>query len=87
MAMIRRLSTIKAAAAAAGYTKMGVMYCVEDPTCSDGIQTLIAPGGGQAAGVTNVYSSSFSITQPDFTANCLDAKQAGATFIYFAGGR
>ena len=32
-----------------------------------------------------VYSSSFSITQPDFTAQCLDAKQAGATFIYFAG--
>jgi branched-chain amino acid transport system substrate-binding protein len=76
--------TIKAAAAK-GYTKMGVMYCVEDPTCSDGIQSLIAPGGGAQAGVTNVYSSSFSITQPDFTANCLDAKQDGATFIYFAG--
>ncbi len=76
--------TIKAAATR-GYSKMGVMYCVEDPTCSNGIQSLIAPGGGAQAGVTNVYSSSFSITQPDFTANCLDAKQAGATFIYFAG--
>ncbi len=76
--------TIKAAAAK-GFTKMGVMYCVEDPTCSNGIQTLIAPGGGAAAGVTNVYSSSFSITQPDFTANCIDAHKAGATFIYFAG--
>jgi branched-chain amino acid transport system substrate-binding protein len=76
--------TVKAAAAR-GYTKMGVMYCVEDPTCANGVQNLIAPGGGQQAGVTNVYSSSFSITQPDFTANCLDAKQAGATFIYFAG--
>lgn len=76
--------TIKAAAAK-GYTKMGVLYCVEDPTCSNGIQSLIQPGGGQQAGVTTVYSSSFSITQPDFTAQCLDAKQAGATFIYFAG--
>jgi branched-chain amino acid transport system substrate-binding protein len=76
--------TIKGAAAR-GDTKMGVMYCVEDPTCSDGIQSLIQQGGGQAAGVTTVYSSSFSITQPDFTANCLDAKQAGANFIYFAG--
>jgi branched-chain amino acid transport system substrate-binding protein len=76
--------TIKGAAAR-GDTKMGVMYCVEDPTCSDGIQSLIQSGGGQAAGVTTVYSSSFSITQPDFTANCLDAKQAGANFIYFAG--
>ncbi len=76
--------TIKGAAAR-GDTKMGVMYCVEDPTCSDGIQSLIQQGGGSAAGVTTVYSSSFSITQPDFTSNCLDAKQAGATFIYFAG--
>jgi branched-chain amino acid transport system substrate-binding protein len=76
--------TIKAAAAK-GLTKMAVLYCVEDPTCSNGIQSLIQQGGGQAAGVTNVYSSSFSITQPDFTAQCLDAKQAGATFIYFAG--
>jgi branched-chain amino acid transport system substrate-binding protein len=76
--------TIKAAAAK-GYTKMGVLYCVEDPTCSNGIQSLIQPGGGQQAGVTTVYSSSFSITQPDFTAQCLDAQQAGATLIYFAG--
>jgi branched-chain amino acid transport system substrate-binding protein len=76
--------TIKAAAAR-GDTKMGVVYCVEDPTCSNGIQTLIQPGGGQAAGVTTVYSSSISITQPDFTSNCLNAKQAGANFIYFAG--
>lgn len=76
--------TIKAAVAR-GDTKMGVVYCVEDPTCSTGIQSLIQPGGGQAAGVTTVYSSSISITQPDFTANCLNAKQAGANFIYFAG--
>ena len=76
--------TIKAAVAR-GDTKMGVVYCVEDPTCSNGIQPLIQPGGGQAAGVTTVYSSSISITQPDFTANCLNAKQAGANFIYFAG--
>jgi branched-chain amino acid transport system substrate-binding protein len=76
--------TIKAAAAK-GYTKMGVVYCVEDPTCSNGIQSLIQQGGGAQAGVTTVYSSSISITQPDFTAQCLDAKQAGATFIYFAG--
>jgi branched-chain amino acid transport system substrate-binding protein len=73
------------AAAARGYTKMAVLYCVEDPTCSNGIQGLIKPGGGSQDGVTTVYSSSISITQPDFTAQCLDAKNAGATFIYFAG--
>jgi branched-chain amino acid transport system substrate-binding protein len=76
--------TIKAASAK-GYTKMGVLYCVEDPTCTNGYDSLNAPGASQVDGATTVYSSSFSITQPDFTAQCLDAKQAGATFIYFAG--
>jgi branched-chain amino acid transport system substrate-binding protein len=32
-----------------------------------------------------VYSASYSLTQPDFTAQCLAAQQAGATAIYFAG--
>ncbi|HWF16306.1 MAG TPA: ABC transporter substrate-binding protein [Acidimicrobiales bacterium] len=76
--------TIKAAAAR-GFTKMAVLYCVEDPTCAQGAKPLIQSGGGQAEGVDTVYSSSISITQPDFTAQCLDAKQAGATFVYFAG--
>lgn len=76
------LFTVKAAAAK-GYTKMGVLYCVEDPTCSNNIQSLIQRA--QQAGITTVYSSSFSITQPDFTAQCLDAKNAGATLLYFAG--
>jgi branched-chain amino acid transport system substrate-binding protein len=76
--------TVKAATAK-GYTKMAIMYCVEDPTCTNGNNSLNASGASQADGATTVFSSSFSITQPDFTAQCLDAKQAGATFIYFAG--
>ena len=76
--------TVKAAAAA-GYTKMGLLYCVEDTTCQDGEQALINQGQAKADGIDPVYTSSFSITQPDFTAQCLDAQQAGATFIYFAG--
>jgi branched-chain amino acid transport system substrate-binding protein len=64
---------------------MAVLYCVEDPTCTNGVQPFVQPGGGQAEGVDTVYASSFSITQPDFTAQCLQAKQAGATFVYFAG--
>jgi hypothetical protein len=31
-----------------------------------------------------MYTSWFSIARPDFTAQCLDAQQAGATSIYFA---
>jgi branched-chain amino acid transport system substrate-binding protein len=76
--------TIKAAVAK-GYTKMGLLYCIEDATCTNAYTQLIQQGGAKADGVDPVYVSTYSITQPDLTAECLDAKQAGATFIYFAG--
>ena len=77
--------TIKQAVAK-GDTKMGLLYCVEDTTCTAAYQSLIQQGAAkQDDGVDPVYTSSFSITQPDFTAQCINAKQAGANFIYFAG--
>jgi branched-chain amino acid transport system substrate-binding protein len=76
--------TIKAALAK-GYTKMGLLYCIEDTTCTNAYTQLIQDGGAKADGVDPVYVSTYSITQPDLTTECLDAKQAGATFIYFAG--
>jgi branched-chain amino acid transport system substrate-binding protein len=72
------------AAVAAGYTKMAVLYCVEDPGCSTTVSPFVQPGTN-TEGATTVYSSSISLTQPDFTAQCIDAKNAGATFVYFAG--
>jgi branched-chain amino acid transport system substrate-binding protein len=72
-------------AVAAGYTKIGILYCIEDPTCAAGYNALVQQGGAKAAGANPVYSASYSLTQPDFTAQCLAAQQAGATMIYFAG--
>jgi branched-chain amino acid transport system substrate-binding protein len=76
--------TIKQAVAK-GDSKMGLLYCVEDTTCTNGYNELIQQGAAKNAGVDPVYTSSFSITQPDFTAQCINAKQAGANFIYFEG--
>ncbi len=73
-----------AAAVARGYTKMAVLYCVEDSGCGTTVSSFEKPGS-TVDGATTVYSSSISLTQPDFTAQCLAAKQAGATFVYFAG--
>jgi branched-chain amino acid transport system substrate-binding protein len=72
------------AAVARGYTKMAVLYCVEDPGCATTVSAFEKPGTA-IDGATTVYSSSISLTQPDFTAQCIAAKQAGATFVYFAG--
>jgi branched-chain amino acid transport system substrate-binding protein len=71
-------------AVARGYTKMAVLYCVEDPGCSTTVSPFVQQGT-ITEGATTVYSSSISLTQPDFTAQCIDAKNAGATFVYFAG--
>jgi len=72
-------------AVAKGDTKMGMLYCIEDTVCTDAYKGLVQQGGAKADNVDVVYSSSYSITQPDFTAQCINAKQAGANFIYFAG--
>ena len=42
-------------------------------------------GGAKADGADPVYSASYSLTQPDFTAQCLAAQQAGADVLFFAG--
>jgi branched-chain amino acid transport system substrate-binding protein len=72
------------AAVARGYTKMAVLYCVEDPGCGTTVSSFEKPGS-TVDGATTVYSSSISLTQPDFTSQCIAAKGAGATFVYFAG--
>jgi branched-chain amino acid transport system substrate-binding protein len=72
------------AAVARGYTKMAVLYCVEDPGCATTVHSFDQPGS-TVDGATTVYASTISLTQPDFTAQCIAAKQAGATFVYFAG--
>ena len=65
-----------------GKTQFGLLYCVESPNCSAVNDYLFKEGHARADGVNPVYSGSFSITQPSFTAQCLDARQAGVNFLY-----
>ena len=67
-----------------GLTKEGMLYCAEDPECQELSQLL----GKQATslGASQVYSGSFSITNPSFTAQCLQAKSSGAQYIILLGG-
>jgi branched-chain amino acid transport system substrate-binding protein len=61
----------------AGKKKLAVMYCVEVSACTNGIKT-IQDGGARTAGAELVYSTAISLTQTDFTAQCQNAKNAGA---------
>jgi branched-chain amino acid transport system substrate-binding protein len=72
-------ATLKAAHEA-NATKLAVVYCVEAPTCD-----LINKHINEAAakyGEQIVYTSRISLTQPDFTAQCLGAQQSGAQALW-----
>jgi branched-chain amino acid transport system substrate-binding protein len=61
----------------AGKTKLGTLVCVEAAgSCSD-VDRAMA-GYAKGLGFEHVYRGRMSIAQPDFTAECLAARNAGA---------
>jgi branched-chain amino acid transport system substrate-binding protein len=72
-------------ALAAGKKKLGFLYCVEAPACTQSYNYLIRDGHARADGADPAYSSSFSLTQPSFTAQCIQARQAGVDFLFLGG--
>jgi len=69
-------------AAEAGGKKIAVLYCVEASPCGSNFNdTIIKDGFAKKFGMDVVYSGSISITQPDYTAQCQNAKNAGADVV------
>ncbi len=64
----------------AGKKKLAYLYCVEVGACTYA-DKILKEGGAKRAGAEIVYSSAISITQTDFTAQCQNAKNAGAQQI------
>jgi branched-chain amino acid transport system substrate-binding protein len=60
-----------------GKKKIATLYCVEVTACSEGIAYGRSQGVKKAGGEL-VYDSAISLTQTDFTAQCQNAKNAGA---------
>jgi branched-chain amino acid transport system substrate-binding protein len=63
-------------------TKMAEFYCSEDPLCAEIVPVLKSTA--TANGVSVVTVSAISADQPNYTAQCLTAKQAGATYVTVA---
>jgi branched-chain amino acid transport system substrate-binding protein len=59
-----------------GKKKLGVLYCVEAGACTENTK-LIRDGAAAEAGAELVYDSPVSVTQPDYTAQCINARNAG----------
>jgi branched-chain amino acid transport system substrate-binding protein len=69
-----------AVAKQSGAHKFGQLYCAEAPQC----QESVAPGKQMAAqqGIPDVYDASISATAPNYTAQCLAAKQKGVDALF-----
>ncbi|MGQ0624832.1 MAG: ABC transporter substrate-binding protein [Sporichthyaceae bacterium] len=65
-----------------GSKRLGLLYCVEAALCTG----LIEPVRNAAAreGLELVYDAPISVTQPDFTAQCQNAKNAGVQELALA---
>jgi branched-chain amino acid transport system substrate-binding protein len=62
-----------------GVTKLGTMYCTESPGCQQAQPFIKTAGAAQNLPV--VLQSAISATAPNYTAQCVAAKQAGANGI------
>ena len=63
-----------------GITKWGVVFCVEAQGCKDVAKTFAEES--DKLGYKVVYQAQASIAQPDFTAECLAARNAGAQAVH-----
>jgi branched-chain amino acid transport system substrate-binding protein len=76
------VQAVVAMAKQAGVKKMGLLYCAEAPVCAEIVK--VAKGVAEKQGIQLVYSSSVAATAPNFTAQCVAAKQAGVDGMFIA---
>jgi branched-chain amino acid transport system substrate-binding protein len=71
------------AGAEKGKKNLGLLYCVEATACGQ-VTKKIQGGAADRAGVKLVYDSAVSVTQTDYTAQCLNAQKAGVDLLGLA---
>jgi branched-chain amino acid transport system substrate-binding protein len=64
-----------------GKTKLASIVCVESPNICNAVAS-VAKRGAPRYGAQVVYSTTSSITQPDYSSECLNARNAGAQAIF-----
>lgn len=76
------LAAIILTAKGTGASNLGLLYCAESPTCQQAVGAVKSLG--DQYGVPLKYSGSISATAPNYTAQCLAAKQAGIAALFVA---
>lgn len=59
----------------------GLISCTESDACTTGEDRLLNKGDAERAGLEVRYSARISLTQPDFTGECLQARNAGVELL------
>jgi branched-chain amino acid transport system substrate-binding protein len=72
--------SVAATAKQAGATSLADFYCAESAQCQSSVPLIKA--AGQSVGVPVTYSASIAATAPNYTAQCVAAKQAGVKAIF-----
>lgn len=62
--------------------KFGALLCREDALCDILEDRWFTKGYAKRAGLEPVYNARISITQPDFTSECVQAKNAGVEILF-----
>ncbi len=75
---------IMTAAQKVGGHKMAVLYCAENPACKQTVAPLQA--AGKQYGIPVVFNAPVLASAPNYTAQCLAAKAAGADVMFIADG-
>ncbi len=73
---------LMATAKKSGITKLGLLYCTEYSQCSEAVPFYESVG--KKFGVDIVYNAAVSGSAPNYLAQCLAAKAAGATSLFVA---
>jgi ABC-type branched-subunit amino acid transport system substrate-binding protein len=71
------MAAIAQVAVPAGKTKLAVLACSDVKLCDNFDKVLVGPAAKEL-GFEVVYHARPSLTQPDFTGECISARQAGA---------
>ena len=72
--------SVAATAKKAGATNLADFYCAESAQCQESVPLIKT--AGQQVGVPVIYSASIAATAPNYTAQCVAAKQAGVKAIF-----
>ena len=72
------------AAQKVGGHKMAVLYCAENPACKQTVAPLQA--AGKQFRIPVVFNAPVLTSAPNYTAQCLAAKEAGADVMFIADG-